>query len=373
MEAIGTLTGGIAHDFNNMLQSILGYTQILLLDMQGHALEAGKLKKIEAGALRASELTQQLLTFSRRVESKLRPVDLNQEVRQVEKLLRRTIPRMIDIELHLASELSIIHADATQIEQVIMNLSINARDAMPEGGKLTLRTDKVTLDEAYCRAHLEAVPGDYVLLSISDTGFGMDEKTLEHIFEPFFTTKDSGKGTGLGLAMVHGIVKNHGGYIMCFSEHKEGTIFNIYFPVVKEVHIRVPEQQDRVEVGGGTEKILLVDDEKSIREVAQDMLRRFGYSVLTAPDGETALEIYRKKKEAISLIILDLIMPGMSGHRCLEKILDINPKQKVIMASGYSVNGPMEEAFEKGAKGYLQKPYELGPMLSAVREVLDRE
>jgi two-component system cell cycle sensor histidine kinase/response regulator CckA len=373
MEAVGTLAGGIAHDFNNSLQGILGYIQILLMDMQKDAPEVSTLRQIERAALRASELTKQLLTFSRRVESKLCPVDLNQEVRQVEKLLRRTIPRMIDIELHLGSDLNIIHADAGQIEQVMMNLGINARDAMPNGGKLTIETENVALDEDYCRTHLEVAPGNYVMLSISDNGTGMDKGTLEHIFEPFYTTKGPGKGTGLGLAMVYGIVKSHGGNIMCYSEPGEGSIFRVYFPVIEENRVIGPDQQEIAEIRGGTETILLVDDEDSIRELGEEMLQRFGYTVFAAADGETALEIYRKKREHIALIILDLIMPGMGGQKCLEEILKIDAAQRVVIASGYSPNGSTRESLNRGAKGYIKKPYEMGPMLAMVREILDQE
>ena len=372
MEAVGTLAGGIAHDFNNSLQAILGYTQILLLEMNGKSGDAAILRQVEKAALRSKELTQQLLTYSRKVESNLAPMKLNQEVFRLETLLRRTIPKMIDIKLILAKDLHIINADAVQIEQVLMNLCINARDAMPEGGTLTIETENITLDKDYARTHLGANPGNYVLLSISDTGIGIDKKALNHIFEPFYTTKEKGDGTGLGLAMVYGIVKNHGGYIMCYSEPGEGTVFKIYFPVIDGPVISLPDSEENTELMGGTETILLVDDEDFIREVAEKILVKFGYTVLTAPDGEKALDIYREKKEGISLVILDLIMPGMGGKKCLEKILDINPAQSVIIASGYSVNGQTQEALNLGAKGYLKKPYELESMLALVREVLDK-
>jgi PAS domain S-box-containing protein len=373
MEAIGTLAGGIAHDFNNSLQSILGYTQMLLMDVQEDDPASGRLRQIEAAALRASELTQQILTFSRKIESRLRPVDLNQEVRQVEKLLRRTIPRMIDIDLYLDRSISIVNADAAQIEQVMMNLGVNAMDAMPDGGKMTIETQNEVLDEEYCRRHLEAVPGEYVMLSISDNGIGMDRETLEHLFEPFYTTKEPGKGTGLGLAMVYGIVKNHGGHIMCHSEPGEGTVFRIYFPVVEEGHVSHIRKQEKVAGKGGTETILVVDDEDTIREIAEGMLGKFGYKVIMAANGEEALEIFQKEKDSISLVILDLIMPGIGGKKCLQEILKMDPSQKVVVASGYSVNGSVRDVLETGARGYLKKPYQLEPMLSLVREILDKE
>lgn len=234
MEAIGTLAGGIAHDFNNILQAIVGYTQILLMGKKASDPDYEKLQAIEKSAQRASDLTKRLLIFSRKVESKLRPMDLNNEIEQVSKMLESTIPKMITIELHLVENLKIINADPAQIEQIMMNLGVNARDAMPEGGRLIFETENVILDERYCKTHLGARPGKYVKLSISDTGHGMDKEILRHIFDPFYTTKETGKGTGLGLAMVYGIVKNHGGYIMCYSEPDEGTIFKIYFPILKK-------------------------------------------------------------------------------------------------------------------------------------------
>ncbi|RLF53884.1 MAG: hypothetical protein DRN37_11005, partial [Thermoplasmata archaeon] len=374
MEAIGTLAGGISHDFNNLLQAIMGYTQIIMMGKDRDDPDLGRLKEIEKAAQRASELTQQLLTFSRKVESKLRPVDLNLEVRAVEKLLKRTIPKMIRIELHLQEGLKIINADPAQMEQVMMNLGVNARDAMPDGGKLVIKTENVILDEEYSRTHMGAVPGEYVLLSISDTGHGMDRETLEHIFEPFYTTKETGKGTGLGLSMVYGIVKNHQGYIACSSEPGEGTTFRIYFPAIESGTMEQEAEKDEErDAPGGNETILLVDDEAFLRELGAEMLGRFGYTVLQAENGETALEIYEKKRAEISLIVLDLIMPGMGGKKCLEEILRMNPRAKVVIASGYSVNGSPQDVLDAGARGYIRKPYDLRQMLDAVREALDEK
>ncbi|MBW2608111.1 MAG: PAS domain S-box protein, partial [Deltaproteobacteria bacterium] len=372
MEAVGTLAGGIAHDFNNLLQSILGYSQLLLFKKQREDPEFDKLKEIEKATLRASELTLQLLTFSRKVESKLRPVNLNHQVEHVHKLLKRTIPKMIDIELHLEENLKITNADPAQIEQVLMNLAVNARDAIHDEGKLIIETENVTLDEEYCKTHLGTYPGEYVLLIVSDTGYGMDRETTEHIFEPFFTTKGPGKGTGLGLSMVYGIVNSHGGYITCYSEPGEGTIFKIYLPVIgAEIVEQVAERKEEAVPAGGSEAILLVDDEEFIRNLGDEILAKFGYRILTAPDGESALTLYQEKKESISLIILDLIMPGMGGRRCLEELMKMNPRVKVVIASGYSVNGPAKEALEAGAKGFIEKPYNIKQMLKIVRKVLD--
>ena len=373
MEAVGTLAGGIAHDFNNLLQGILGYTQILAMEKDKGDPDIARLQQIEKAAHRASELTQQLLTFSRKVESRKRPVDLNHEVEQVEKILKRTIPKMIDIELNLEKNLEAISADPSQLEQIIMNLGVNARDAMPEGGKLLLETENVILDEEFCKDHLGARPGKYALLRISDTGIGMDRKTLEHIFDPFFTTKEVGKGTGLGLAMVYGIVKSHEGYIMCASEPGDGTTFKIYFPVMEGIPARFETEAKNNEATSerGSETILLVDDEEILRDIGRDILETFGYTVLLAPDGESALELYKERRKHISLVILDLIMPGMGGKQCLEKLLKINPDTKVVIASGYSIDGHAKDALKAGAKAFVSKPYELNKMLQAVRSVLD--
>ncbi|MBW1691983.1 MAG: response regulator [Deltaproteobacteria bacterium] len=371
MEAVGTLAGGVAHDFNNLLQAIQGYSDILLLDKNKDEPGYRELQEIRRAGQRASELTQQLLTFSQKVESKLRPVDLNHEVKQVERLLKRTIPKMIKIELHLADKLNTIDADPAQIEQVMMNLGVNARDAMPEGGTLIIETENVTLDEEYCNTHLGAIPGDYVLLTVSDTGHGMDKETLKHIFEPFYTTKEAGKGTGLGLAIVFGIVKSHNGYIMCYSEPGEGTAFKIYIPAIEQ-EAKLEELKEEKMPIGGTETILLVDDEEPIREVGKNTLAKFGYKVIIAPDGESALELYREKKKKIDLIILDLIMPGMGGRKCLERLLKINPRARVLIASGYSVDELTKKALEAVAKGFISKPYDIKQMLKAVRETLDK-
>ena len=371
MEAIGTLAGGIAHDFNNILQAIFGYTQILLIGKGADNPDHEKLEAIEKSAQRASDLTKQLLIFSRKVESKLRPMDLNKETEQVSKMLERTIPKMINIELHLAENLNIINADPAQIEQILMNLGVNARDAMPNGGRLIFETENMILDEHYCKIHLGSKPGHYVKLSISDTGHGMDKEILKHIFDPFYTTKEIGKGTGLGLAMVYGIVKSHNGYIMCYSEPDEGTIFKIYFPVIKKETESLEQKEEIFPIKGGNETILLVDDEEAIRELGKDILARFGYTVLMASDGETALEIYRENKKEISLVILDIIMPGMGGRKCLEELLKINPELRIIIASGYSINGPSKEVLKAGAKGFISKPYNINQILKAVRETLD--
>ncbi|MBL7180335.1 MAG: PAS domain S-box protein [Desulfobacterales bacterium] len=371
MDAVGTLAGGIAHDFNNLLQAIQGYTDLLMLsDRDKREPIRRELEEISRAAKRGAGLTRQLLTFSRKVESNKLLLDLNRAVRQAKNLLGRTIPKMIEIQLHLAEPLKTIDADPSQVEQVIMNLAINAKDAMPEGGRLIIRTENASLDEEYCRTHLGARPGDYVLLTVSDTGHGMNRGTLDRIFEPFFTTKEVGKGTGLGLAIVYGIVKSHHGYITCYSEPGAGTSFKIYFPAMdKEAG---PEEQEiEVSVKGGTETVLLVDDEDAIRDLGKQILEKFGYNVLTAVDGESALDLYRREQGRIDLVILDLIMPGMGGMRCLEELLKSNARAKVVIASGYSDTGPVKETIEKGAKNFIGKPYVIRKMLEMVRQVID--
>ncbi len=373
MEAVGNLAGGISHDFNNILQAISGYIQLLLMKKEADDPDGHYLKQIEKAAERAGELTRQLLVFSRKVESKLRPIDLNQELRQVHGLLQRTIPKMIDVELHLTENLKLINADPVQLEQIIMNLVVNAKDAMPDGGKLFFETKNVILNEQFCQIHIGAVPGDYALLSISDTGHGMDKKIVEHIFEPFYTTKEIGKGTGLGLAMVYGIVKSHGGYVTCYSEPGQGTVFKIYFPVLEVESLeREVEREHEEAIRGGHETILLVDDEEMLREQGREILHRYGYTTVTAENAETAIEIYKKEKDRIDLVTLDIGMPGMGGHKCLQELLKIDPDVKVIIASGYTSSINVKEALESGAAGFIGKPYDLKDMLKTVRALLDQ-
>jgi two-component system cell cycle sensor histidine kinase/response regulator CckA len=373
MEAVGTLAGGIAHDFNNLLQVIQGYTEVLIHGVNEDPSHHEALQKIHRSAKRGAELTRQLLTFSRKVQSERRPLDLNQEVEQVKNLLERTIPKMIEIELHLDKAPAIVSADPVQVEQALMNLAVNAMDAMSDGGKIIIETERATVDEKFCKTHLGARPGEYVLLTISDTGHGMNKEVVEHVFEPFYTTKEVGKGTGLGLAMVYGIVKTHEGYILCYSELDTGTTFKIYLPaLVKGEHWREAGAGDD-QLKGGDETILLVDDEKYIRELGVELLTDVGYKVFTATDGEGALELYRKEQKRIDLVILDLVIPGMSGKKCYEEILKINPQAKILIVSGYSINGPGQEAMEAGAKGFVGKPFDVSHMLTTVRHILDEE
>ena len=370
MEAIGTLAGGVAHDFNNLLQVVIGYSELIMMDPQISDKLRKNVKSINKVATNGADLVKSLLTFSRKTETKPKPINLNREIVQIKKLLDRTIPKMIEIELDLQEELSLINADSSQIEQVVMNLAVNARDAMPEGGRLILETENVILDAAYCAVHLDAAPGPHVLLSVSDTGQGMDKKTMERIFEPFFTTKALGKGTGLGLAMVYGLVKQHQGSIICYSEPEVGTTFKIYFPSLLPQNDSDESKISQSSIGG-TETILLVDDEENVRDVGKDLLEGSGYTVITASSGREALELYRDKRSSISLIILDLIMPEMGGKECLEGLLKIDSSVKTLICSGYSANGTAKEAVATGAKGFISKPYNLNEMLAQIRRIID--
>ncbi|MBF0528466.1 MAG: PAS domain S-box protein [Deltaproteobacteria bacterium] len=372
MESIGTLTGGIAHDFNNLLQVINGYAQILLMEKRETDREYSSLKTIHNAGNRAADLVRQLLLFSRKVETRKKIVRLNQEIENARRMLERIIPKMIELELHPGRGLWDVKVDPVQIDQIILNLGKNAADAMPDGGKLLIETENIVLNEEFARNHLGAKPGRYVVLTVSDTGHGMDQETVEHMFDPFFTTKEIGKGTGLGLASVYGIVKSHDGSITCYSEIGRGTSFKIYLPAIES------KETDRSSTGiikqiqGGTETILLVDDEEPIRDFAKQVLLKFGYKVLTASSGEEALGIYLRKQNEIDLVIMDIGMPGMGGHKCLTEILKLDPSAKVLIGSGYS-NEQVKKTLEAGAAGFVGKPYQFSELLNKVRTVLGRE
>ena len=370
MEAIGTLAGGIAHDFNNLLTVVLGFSELLLAEKDHKHPEYEDLQKIFHAARNGADLVKRLLMFSRKSEPKPAPMSLNKQIVQVGKLLRRTIPRMIDIRLELSADLLDISADVSQMEQVLMNLAVNASDAMPGGGKLTVRTSAMTLDEEYCRLHVEANPGKYVLLEVSDTGQGMGKETLEHIFEPFFTTKEVGRGTGLGLAMVYGIVKQHNGHIAVDSAVGKGTTFKVYLPAIPAA--AGPEVEDsNVIPAFGNETVLLVDDENSVRELGARILTKYGYTVLQAENGREALDIFLKNRSQVSLVILDLIMPEMGGMDCLRELLKIDPNVKILVSSGYSADASVSETIQMGAKSFVSKPFQVKDILRAVRRVLD--
>lgn len=370
MEAIGNMAGGIAHDFNNLLQAIQGYAELLLIGKTAGYQHTQEITEIKKAAQRGAALTKQLLTFSRKGEIHFRPVHLNLEVESVHKLLLRTIPKMIDIQLDLAKDISYINADPGRIEQIIMNLGVNARDAIGDEGIIKIRTCNTFLDEKFCRENTGSIPGEYVMLEISDSGEGISDEVVEHIFEPFFTTKEAGKGTGLGLAIVYGIVKNHKGYIICQSKIASGTRFRIFFPAIRHED-RFEEKSAEIQTKGGNETILLVDDEEQVLQIGARILEKFGYNILNACNGEEALNIYRENQNRINLIILDMIMPKMSGRQCLREILKMNHDAKVIITSGFSADRSGDTDITKLIKGYIHKPYEVKYLLATVREVLD--
>jgi signal transduction histidine kinase/ActR/RegA family two-component response regulator len=372
MEAIGTLAGGIAHDFNNSLQAISNYVELMNYEVSHDVQGPNYSRKIMRIIKNSSKLNSQLLTFSRKIESQLRPTRLNTLITQVQTLLERTIPKRIKIEIDLEKNLKIIQGDSGQIEQILLNLALNAGHAMPDGGKITLKTRNIILDQAFANTHRGTNPGEYVLLNIYDTGHGIEKEIQDRIFEPFFTTKAPGQGTGLGLSMVYGVVENHRGHIECDSEPGAGTCFSIYFPVIKSEKVLIDEISTKKEIiAAGNEGILMVEDNESILDAAKILLQDFGYEVSTATNAEKALEIYNAEKEKIDLVILDLNMPGMGGRECLDKMREIEPGLKTIITSGYSSAEIFEDIHQSGTSVFVEKPYQIEDLLKTIRDVLD--
>jgi PAS domain S-box-containing protein len=373
MEAVGRLAGGIAHDFNNLLMVISGYSEFLLERLGAEPHLRGPAQEIAGAAERASSLTRQLLAFSRKQMLAPRIVNLNEVASENLKMLTRMIGEDIDLVMVPGENLWPVRADAGQIEQVIMNLAINARDAMPSGGKLTIETANVTLGEDYARLHAPLYAGDYVMAAISDTGAGMDAETQSHIFEPFFTTKGP-KGTGLGLSTVYGIVKQSGGYIWVYSEVGRGTTFKIYLPRISGVgdapaQVAPPIRVQKVEPG--TETILLVEDEANLRYLARQYLEKQGYKVIEAADGAVAMQIVVAHEGVIHLLLTDVIMPGMNGRELSQRITEIRPNVKVLYMSGYTESVIGQNGTLDAGVRLLQKPFNLRDLKNKVREVLD--
>jgi PAS domain S-box-containing protein len=372
MEAVGRLAGGIAHDFNNLLMVISGYSEFLLDRLGPDPALRGPAQEIAGASQRASSLTRQLLAFSRKQMLAPKILDLNGVVTENLKMLTRVIGEDIDLVMVPASSLGAVRADAGQIDQVIMNLAVNARDAMPSGGKLTIETSNVSLDEEYARFHAPLRAGEYVMLSINDTGLGMDSETQSHIFEPFFTTKGP-KGTGLGLSTVYGIVKQSGGYIWVYSEPGKGSTFKIYLPRVAErvepAQVVVPEEP--AFTAPGTETILLAEDEANLRYLARQFLEKQGYRVIEAADGAIAMQIAVAHEGVIHLLLTDVIMPGMNGRELAQRVSEIRPNTKVLYMSGYTENVIGHNGTLDADVRLLQKPFTLRDLKSKVREVLD--
>ncbi len=371
MEAIGQLAGGVAHDFNNMLQVIMGHAQ-MLSELCDHAdAEAVQgITEILRGAKRASELTRQLLLFSRRQVMTLKTLNYNEIVENVLKMIRRLIGEHIRLEWLPGSSVGSVQADAGMMEQVLMNLCVNARDAMPTGGVLTIETANVVIDSDYCRTHSWARPGRFVLLSVTDTGVGMDRETLDRVFEPFYTTKEEGKGTGIGLATVYGIVKQHDGMIGAYSEPGKGSLFKVYLPMTEQKAVKVGVHLEGAAVGG-TETVLLAEDDELVRELARKMLERAGYTVLVAVDGEDAIEVFRAAPR-VDLLLLDVIMPRLGGHDALDRIRAIRPDVPALFSSGYSENAIHTNFVLHEGLALVQKPYSSVELLRAVRKALDQ-
>ena len=369
-EAIGTLTGGIAHDFNNMLTIINGYTELLLLDRTEDDPSYRVLQKILVTGRNGAEMVQRLLAFSKKGESNPQPLDLNRTVENSVSLMERTFPKIIEVETILGKDLGMVNADVSQVEQALMNLCINAKDAMPDGGHLRIETRNITVDEDYSRLYPGAKPGRHVLIEIADTGTGVSKEMMDRIFDPFFTTKgwDFKKGTGLGLSVAKGIVEQHGGWITCESEQGKGTTFSLYFPIIEDSSVvQKPELLAETVPGGG--KILLVDDEEYVRDLGKRILERAGYTVITAANGKEALEIYAREQSNIGLVVLDLMMPQMGGEKCLEELLKINPHARTVVSSGHPLTQRERDRLGAHAKGFVNKPYQLKQLLGAVREV----
>jgi two-component system, cell cycle sensor histidine kinase and response regulator CckA len=371
MEAVGRLAGGIAHDFNNVLTAILGYSQMLLVDLPEGDTRREDVQEIEHAANRAASLTRQLLAFSRRQVLQPQILDLNALVENLDKFLRRLIGEDIDLRVHSSPELWLVSADSGQMEQVIMNLAVNSRDAMPTGGKLTLETANVELDAGYAQRHLAVTPGQYVMLAVSDTGTGMDEETQARIFEPFYTTKTSGKGTGLGLSTVYGIVKQSGGNIWVYSEIGRGTTFKIYLPRTSESGSPVRPIKAEATDLRGTETILLVEDEDPVRALAGKVLRGLGYQVLEAKLGRQALDIAAAHDDVIDLLLTDVVMPEYSGSELSRKLAQSRPAIKVLYMSGYTDEAVIHHGVLAANIAYLQKPFTPDVLAAKVREVID--
>ena len=372
MEAIGTLAGGFAHDFNNKLQVIAGYVDLISFNKDLPASVKMDLGVIKQTVDSSAQLIKGMMVFSRKTSVRLEPLNLNKLVAQLHTMIAPVMPRMIDIDLVMPDDLWTINASPSQIDQILMNLAVNARDSMPDGGKLTIQTQNTILDEEFCRPYPNTKPGRYVLLSMTDTGKGMDHETVKHIFEPFFTTKAEGKGTGLGLSVVYGIVEKHGGKIICNSQPSEGATFKIYFPATEEV----PEEQyseKKEPPKGHGETVLIVDDEPNITELASRILAETNYVVIAASNGKDALGLYEKHHEAIRLVILDLIMPGIDGKHCLQELRNMDPNVRVLIASGENRQGMAEELKDSGAKDFIGKPFDIPQLLYKIREIIDKD
>jgi hypothetical protein len=372
MEAFGQLAAGVAHDFNNLLTVISGYSDLLLTKLPPDDPKTKMVAQVRRAGDRAASLTRQLLAFSRQQVLEPKVLDLNVIVTDIEKMLRRLIGEDVQFTIVLGKAISSVKVDAGQIEQVIINLAVNARDAMPQGGKLTIETSDAELDESYAASHPEARAGRFVMIAISDTGCGMAQEVKARIFEPFFTTKGVGQGTGLGLAVVHGIVKQSGGNIDVYSEVGVGTTFRIYLPAVEQ-QPRISSAHGQELPSRGFETILLVEDEESVRELATFVLQGCGYTVMTAPEGLAALQLMESCRQQIHLLVTDVVMPHMGGRKLAEILLAAYPELRVLFMSGYTDDAVVRHGVLQANTNFLQKPFTPNSLAKKVRDVLDHE
>jgi two-component system, cell cycle sensor histidine kinase and response regulator CckA len=373
LEAIGRLAGGVAHDFNNLLTVIGGYSDLVLSGMSPEDPFRHELEEIHRASERATALTQQLLAFSRRQMLELRVLDLNEVVSRMDTLLRRLIGADVDLVTRVNPDAGNVVADPSQLEQIIMNLAVNARDAMPNGGKLTIQTDNVELDDAYARTHVDATPGPHVMLAVSDTGTGMDSDTKSRIFEPFFTTKELGKGTGLGLATVYGIVKQSGGNIWVYSEPGRGTTIKVYLPLVVEpASSPRPEATKPPAPTTGTETVLVVEDDAPARRFVRDVLQSAGYTVLDTGETEEAVHLAMRHPGPIHLLLTDIVLPGGGGRELAERVLAVRPGLHVIYMSGYTDDAIVHRGVLDPNTPFIDKPIAADALLLKLREIMDR-
>jgi PAS domain S-box-containing protein len=368
MEAIGTLAGGIAHDFNNILMGIQGNASLLEMRLDPSHPGQEKIKNIEKYVESGTELSRQLLGFARRGKYQVKASDINDIIEKSAAMFART-RKEIRVDLQLSPDVWTVEVDRGQIEQALLNLYVNAWQAMPEGGDLYLMTENLFLDESYVKPY-KITTGSYVKITVADTGVGIDKADMGRIFEPFFTTKEMGRGTGLGLASVYGIVKSHGGHINVYSEKGQGTTFTVYLPASRR-RVEQEVKPEPAEVLKGQETILLVDDEEMIIDVGRGLLEELGYTVISAGNGPEALEAYRLNRGRIDLVIMDMIMPGMGGGETFDRLKTIDPNVKVLLSSGYSINGQASKIMERGCDGFIQKPFNIKQLSAKIREILD--
>jgi len=369
METIGTLAGGIAHDFNNLMTTILGNTSLILFDIDSTHPHYSPLKNIERQINRGADLTTQLLGYARKGKYLVKPVSLNQIVEESAAAFGRT-RKEITIGCELTDDLLAVEADQGQIQQVLLNLFVNAADAMPTGGELVLKTSNATHNDIKSKEY-QPVAGDYLRLTVSDTGSGMDEEVRQRIFDPFFSTKATGKGTGLGLASVYGIIKNHGGYIEVQSQKGKGSQFSIFLPASAKQVLTVTESAPEIIKGSGT--ILMVDDEEMVLDVGARVLKKLGYTVLESNSGRHAVELYKKRQDKINLVVLDIVMPDMGGGEVYDRLKEINPEVKVLLSSGYSIDDQASEILERGCDDFIQKPFSLKAMADKIEGILSKD